>query len=213
MGKSGISTQLVILRKAVLDMQSFNLICYSCGWNRELDSVSCAQWNVYNVPYRQLMQAHLLRNTYISYRQGWLNENSRDKTIIYDYVFWGNLMFPTLQSTVLWVPTTHWSITPVKAAGLDPTRMRKDSWNAKVVHLVVTLSIYTPGASQNAKVRTSSFSDSHLWLASAIPLVFITGMRLTCEMRISPNWPCVHVKRKGHIFTTSVACTMFRQIL
>jgi len=71
-------------------------------------------------------------------------------------------MFPTLQSTALWVPITPWSITPVKAAGLDPTRMRKGSWNAKVVRLVVTLSISLPGASQNAKVRTSSFSDSHL---------------------------------------------------
>lgn len=70
----------------------------------------------------------------------------------------GNLMFPTLQSTALWVPITLWSITPVKAAGLGPTKMRKGSWNAKVVHLVAILSIYTLGASLNAKVRTLSFS-------------------------------------------------------
>lgn len=70
-------------------------------------------------------------------------------------------MFPTLQSTALRVPITPWSIIPVKAAGLDPTKMRKGSWSAKVVHLVAILSIYTLGASLNAKVRTWSSLDSH----------------------------------------------------
>lgn len=70
-------------------------------------------------------------------------------------------MFPMLQSTALWVPITPWSIIPVKAAGLDPTKMRKGSWNAKVVHLVAILSICTLGASLNAKVRTLSSSDRH----------------------------------------------------
>lgn len=73
----------------------------------------------------------------------------------------GNIVFTTLQSTALWVPITPWSITPVKAAGLDPIKMRKGSWNAKVVRLVAILSIYTPGASLNAKVRTLSSSESH----------------------------------------------------
>lgn len=68
-------------------------------------------------------------------------------------------MFQMLQSTALWVPITPWNIIPVKAAGLDPTKMRKGSWNAKVVHLVAILSICTLGASLNAKVRTLSSSD------------------------------------------------------
>lgn len=74
----------------------------------------------------------------------------------------GNLMFPMLQSTALWVPIIPWSIIPVKAAGLDPTKMRKGSLNAKVVHLVVIPSIYTLGAFLNVKVRILASSDSHL---------------------------------------------------
>lgn len=42
----------------------------------------------------------------------------------------------------------------MKAAGLDPIKMRKGRWNAKVVHLVAILSIYILEASPSAKVRT-----------------------------------------------------------
>jgi len=83
----------------------------------------------------------------------------------------GNLLFPTLQSTALWVPITPSSIVHVKAAGLDPTKMRKGSWNAKVVHLVAILSIYTLGASLSAKVRTFCSSDSHFRMPGGILLV------------------------------------------
>lgn len=38
--------------------------------------------------------------------------------------------------------------------------------------------------------------------ASAIPLVLITGMRLTCEMRISPNCPFMHIckEKRPHFY-------------
>ncbi|XP_010084896.1 PREDICTED: sushi, von Willebrand factor type A, EGF and pentraxin domain-containing protein 1-like, partial [Pterocles gutturalis] len=73
-----------------------------------------------------------------------------NKEPMYSFQFASELI-----STALWVPTTPWSIIPVKAAGLDPTKMRKGSWNAKVVHLVAILSIYTLGASLNAKLSAS----------------------------------------------------------
>lgn len=49
----------------------------------------------------------------------------------------------------------------MKAAGLGHIRMRKGSWNAKVVHLVATLNTFIPGVSLNVKVGTQHPHNSH----------------------------------------------------
>lgn len=92
----------------------------------------------------------------------------------------------------------------MKAAGLDPIRMRKGSWNAKAVHLVAILSIYTLGASLSAKVRTFLFRRpllNSLWHPFG-PHDGSTGIKLACEMRSRPNCTLMHMHREMSEFSS-----------
>ncbi|KAJ7417533.1 hypothetical protein WISP_63915 [Willisornis vidua] len=80
------------------------------------------------------------------------------------------------------------------AAGLDPTKMRKGSWNAKVVHLVAILSIYTLGASLNAKLSASR-ERTHLMVLRPVKHVHLEHISQHLDPGIASLAQKIHQRR------------------